>query len=157
MKLSRTVAYAVHAMLQLSDAPTGVAISRSQLAAVGRLPERFLLEVLHSLIARGLLRSTRGVDGGFALAMPIDEIKMRDIFEAFNFPSQPFVPDIDGQSSMVRDQLLAVLNRAYSAALRELEKLSLAELHRNCSTKAVARMVLDLNTIVRPSNDFAAS
>ena len=86
MKLSRTIVYAVHAMLQMAQATSGEPISRSQLAAAGPLPERFLLEILHSLTARGLVRSIRGVEGGFTLARSPDQVTLRDIFEAFDYP-----------------------------------------------------------------------
>jgi Rrf2 family protein len=131
MKLSRTIVYAVHAMLQMAQATSGEPISRSQLAAAGPLPERFLLEILHSLTARGLVRSIRGVEGGFTLARPPEQVTLRDIFEAFDYPPRPFVPTVEGQPLAIREQLLASLGQASTAALGELEKLTLAELRRN--------------------------
>lgn len=133
MRLSRTIVYAIHATLQLAEVPGDVAISRGHLAAAGQLPERFLLEILHSLVARGLVRSIRGVEGGFSLAKSTEEITLRDIFEAFDFPRRPFVPTVEGQPAAIREQLLAALGQASTAALRELEKLTLAELRRNGS------------------------
>ena len=131
MKLSRTIVYAVHAMLQMAQATSGEPISRSQLAAAGPLPERFLLEILHSLTARGLVRSIRGVEGGFTLARSPEQVTLRDIFEAFDYPPRPFVPTVEGQPLAIREQLLASLGQASTAALGELEKLTLAELRRN--------------------------
>jgi Rrf2 family protein len=130
MKLSRTIVYAVHAMLQMAQASPGAPISRSQLAAAGPLPERFLLEILHSLTARGLVRSIRGVEGGFTLARSPEQVTLRDIFEAFDYPPRPFVPTVEGQPLAIREQLLASLGQASTAALGELEKLTLAELHQ---------------------------
>jgi Rrf2 family protein len=131
MKLSRTIVYAVHAMLQMAQATSGEPISRSQLAAAGPLPERFLLEILHSLTARGLVRSIRGVEGGFTLARSPEQVTLRDIFEAFDYPPRPFVPTVEGQPLAIREQLLTSLGQASTAALGELEKLTLAELRRN--------------------------
>ena len=131
MKLSRTIVYAVNAMLQLAQATPGSPISRSQLAADGSLPERFLLEILHSLNARGLVRSVRGVEGGFFLARPPEQVTLRDIFEAFNYPDRPFVPTVAGQPLAIRERLLAAIDQASTAALAELEKLTLDELRRN--------------------------
>jgi len=131
MRLSRTIIYAIHATLQLAGSPGNAPISRGQLAARGNLPERFLLEILHSLVARGLVRSIRGVEGGFSLAKPMEQITLRDIFEAFDFPRQPYVPTIEGQPTAIYDKLLESLRHAYTAALAELEKLTLAELRRN--------------------------
>ena len=89
MRLSRTIVYAIHASLQLADAPVGVAISRGQLASEGQLPERFLLEILHSLVARGLVRSVRGVEGGFSLAKPTDQITCATYSKRSIFPVNP--------------------------------------------------------------------
>jgi len=133
MRLSRTIVYAIHATLQLAESPGNAPISRSQLAAVGQLPERFLLEILHSLVARGLVRSIRGVEGGFSLAKPIEQITLRDIFEAFDFPRRPFVPTVEGQPAAIREQLLEALDQASTAALLEFERLTISDLRRHGS------------------------
>src|SRR4051812_37309051 len=109
MRLSRTIAYAVYSILQLGKAPLGIAISRNQLAITAQLPERFLLEVLHSLNAAGLVRSTRGVDGGFSLARPPEDITLQEILEAFDYPQSEYVPALDGQYVQVNDRILEVL------------------------------------------------
>ena len=64
MRMSRAAVYAIGAMLQLAEAPAGVPIPCSRLAKAGEMPERFLLQVLRNLVNHGLLKSTRGVDGG---------------------------------------------------------------------------------------------
>ena len=102
MKVSRTIAYAIHATLQLAGGERGVPIPCSQLANEGQMPERFLLQILRSLVTRGLLRSTRGVEGGYCLARPADEISLRDIVESFDNPLSPSVPDLDGLSAEAR-------------------------------------------------------
>ena len=139
MRLSRTIVYATHAVLQLAESPGNVAISRGQLAAAGPLPERFLLEVLHSLVAHGLVHSTRGVEGGYSLARSPEQITLRDIFEAFDFPRRPYVPSVEGQPVAIREQLLAALGKASNAALGEFQKLTLAELRRIGAADAVGQ------------------
>ena len=66
MKLSRTVAYAVRATLQLAQLEADGPVPCSKLANEGKMPERFLLQILRNLVTHGILRSTRGVDGGYA-------------------------------------------------------------------------------------------
>jgi Rrf2 family protein len=132
MKVSRTIAYAIHATLQLAGGERGVPIPCSQLANEGGMPERFLLQILRSLVTRGLLRSTRGVEGGYCLARPADEISLRDIVESFDNPLCPSVPDLDGLSAGARKRLMATLTQASSAAHHELENLTVADLvHAN--------------------------
>ena len=42
----------------------------SQLAREGRLPERFLVQILRYLVTNGVLTSACGVSGGYSLARP---------------------------------------------------------------------------------------
>jgi Rrf2 family protein len=128
VKVSRTIAYAIHATLQLGRGTPGVPIPCSQLAQDGRMPERFLLQILRSLVTHGLLHSTRGVEGGYCLARPPEQISLRDIVEAFDHPLQPSVPLLDGLPASVRQRLLKTLEQVSTAARQELQKLTVAEL-----------------------------
>ena len=92
------------------------------------MPERFLLQILRSLVTRGLLCSTRGVDGGYYLARPADQISLKDIIEAFDNPLSPNIPAIDALAPDVRKRILSTLNGASAAAHAELGKLSMADL-----------------------------
>jgi Rrf2 family protein len=130
MKVSRTIAYAIHATLQLAGGERGVPIPCSKLAEEGQMPERFLLQILRSLVTRGLLKSTRGVEGGYCLARSPDEISLRDIVESFDNPLNPSVPDLDGLSADVRKRLMTTLTQASTAAHQELESLTVADLIR---------------------------
>ena len=130
MKLSRTIAYAIHATLQLADGERGVPIPCSQLASEGQMPERFLLQILRSLVTRGLLCSTRGVDGGYYLARPPEQITLRDIVEVFDNPLSPNIPALEALSPDVRKRILTALEGASEAAHDVLAKLTMADLMR---------------------------
>jgi Rrf2 family transcriptional regulator, cysteine metabolism repressor len=92
MQLSQSVTYALQSLLQLAESGEGVLITRGKLAANGQMPERFLLEILHDLVKRGILRSTRGGGGGFALARPPEEISLLDVIEAIDGPLPVGIP-----------------------------------------------------------------
>jgi Rrf2 family protein len=128
MKLSRTIAYAIHATLQLATGERGVPIPCSQLASEGKMPERFLLQILRSMVTHGLLCSTRGVDGGYYLARPPEKISLGDIITAFDNPLSPAIPVLDALSPDVRNRIMATLEGASNAAHDELGKLSVADL-----------------------------
>jgi Rrf2 family protein len=128
MKLSRTIAYAIHATLQLATGERGVPIPCSQLASEGKMPERFLLQILRSMVTHGLLCSTRGVDGGYYLARPAEKISLGDIIMAFDNPLSPAIPVLDAISPDVRNRIMATLERASNAAHDELGKLSVSDL-----------------------------
>ncbi len=86
MKLSRTVLYALQATCQLGGANSDAPVPSKRLAESGGMPDRFLLQILRNLVAHGLLRSTRGVIGGYTLARSPDDISLLDIIEAVEGP-----------------------------------------------------------------------
>jgi len=86
MKLSRTVSYALRATMLLAQRESNRPIPCSKLAREGEMPERFLLQILRSLVNQGLLRSTRGVDGGYTLQAAPENISVLDIIEAIEGP-----------------------------------------------------------------------
>ena len=86
MKLSRTVFYAVQAALHLARLDPLTPVPCSRLAEEGGMPERFLLQILRNLVTHGILRSTRGVDGGYALVKPANEISLLEVIEAIEGP-----------------------------------------------------------------------
>src|SRR5947207_10183187 len=92
MKLSRTVSYAVRATLQLAQLQAHGPIPCSRLAADGKMPERFLLQILRNLVTHGVLRSTRGVDGGYCLERSPNDTSLLDVIEAVEGPITANVP-----------------------------------------------------------------
>ena len=96
------------------------------------MPERFLLQVLRSLVTHGILRSTRGVEGGYSLARPPDEITLDEVVRAFDNPLVPEVPNLEGQSEKMRACLLETLQSTSSAAFQELHNLSIGQLIASC-------------------------
>lgn len=120
MKLSRTVAYAIRATLQLSGCQPDVPVPCSQLAAEGHMPERFLLQVLRNLVHHGVLHSTRGVEGGYSLFRPLDEISLLEVIEAVDGPLTSRVPPNPGLS----DEQVALIGDK----LREINELTRSQL-----------------------------
>jgi Rrf2 family transcriptional regulator, cysteine metabolism repressor len=128
MRLSRASAYALGAVLQLSHAPAGMPIPCSQLAKHGQMPERFLLQVLRNLVNHGILISTRGVDGGYALARSLDEISLLQILEATEGPQVPIIPPLDAIPESSRESLQCVLRDVTTAACQRMAGVKLSSL-----------------------------
>ena len=86
LRLTNAADYAIRAMLHMACLPEeGVAL-RSDIARIHGIPSSFMAKILRSLVKAGLLRSTRGVHGGFALARPTTEISLLDVVEAIEGP-----------------------------------------------------------------------
>lgn len=128
MQLSHTIAYAVQATLALARAAPGCPVPCSELAERGNMPQRFLLQILRSLVARGILNSAPGVSGGYYLARPPNAITLLDIVESFDGSLQPSVPELCGFSANLHEELMTTVARISTAARRELRKVSVADL-----------------------------
>ena len=138
MKLSRTVTYALKATLQLAQNTQGGPVPRSRLAAQGAMPERFLLQILRSLVTHGILKSTRGVDGGYVLLREPTEISLLDVIEAIEGPRTHDVAFGDGLPESTREKLMSVLDVVTKTALDRLSSVKLADLV--CSPEEFAAM-----------------
>jgi Rrf2 family protein len=86
--LSEAATLALHAAIFIANAPSGHASSR-EVAAALTVSEAHLAKVLNRLAKAGILQSTRGPSGGFALQRPASEIRLLDVYEATEGALQP--------------------------------------------------------------------
>lgn len=128
MRISRAATYGILAAIQLSESSASPPIPCSQLAQLGDMPERFLLQVLRSLVNEGILKSTRGVDGGYRLAKPLPQITLLEIVEAIDGPVQPDLPQINGLAPQSQRRLADALAGIAEDAKRRLGEITLAQL-----------------------------
>lgn len=86
MKVSTRGDYAARALLSLalhaSDRPTSV----KEIAERTDLPQPYLEQILLAVKGAGLVRSKRGVGGGYVLARPPEEITLAQILAAVEGP-----------------------------------------------------------------------
>mgnify|MGYP002625045316 CR=1 FL=1 len=122
MKLSRTVSYALRATLLLAQEETKRPVPCSQLAKEGEMPERFLLQILRNLVNEGLLRSTRGVDGGYTLVQSPSELSVLDIIEAIEGPMSSEVLENAAQPSDVQQLATPGPDERLQSALRDVSQ-----------------------------------
>jgi len=128
MRMSRSTAYAIGAVLQLGNAPPGRPVPCSRLAKKGEMPERFLLQILRTLVNHGLLKSTRGVDGGYALARPLSEMTLLQLFEATEGPLTPSLPPLDSLPQSSQARLLQILEKISAASCQQLAEVQMSDL-----------------------------
>lgn len=140
MKLSRTVDYALRATMLLAQEQPNKPIPCSQIAREGEMPERFLLQILRNLVNQGLLRSTRGVDGGYTLAKPSSELSILTIIEAIDGPlgQQGQATDSEGVPDTSR-RLDAALQDVASTMRSQLDSIKIAHLIRPPHEEPIAR------------------
>ena len=85
IKLSRMTDYGMILMVQLARMPEQVTAA-AELTDYTALPGPTVSKLLKQLSRAGLLVSQRGMNGGYLLSRPIDEISVADIISALEGP-----------------------------------------------------------------------
>jgi Rrf2 family protein len=80
--LSQTVEYALRATLYIARQEPRI-VSLAEVARATHAPPRYLAKILGLLTREGFLRSTRGRDGGFAIAAGREHASLADIVTVF--------------------------------------------------------------------------
>jgi Rrf2 family protein len=86
LRISRKIDYGLRAMSYLASVPQGAVVPFREIARQMDVPEDFLAKILKTLVDAGLVRSTRGPHGGYALARAPSEVSFLDVIEAVEGP-----------------------------------------------------------------------
>ena len=84
--MTRTGEYGLRGLLFLAKQPTDRLFLVSEVSKAQRIPETYLAKIFQRLSKTGLLKSTRGLNGGFNLGKPAKEITMKQVIEALEGP-----------------------------------------------------------------------
>lgn len=134
MRMSQAAAYALAATIQLSDSTSLPPVPCSTLSRLGNMPERFLLQVMRHLVNAGLVKSTRGVEGGYRLTKPLAQTTLLEVVEAIDGPFSTAINDVlsialaPGSKKLLESTLSAALSatKAQFGALT-LDSLKIAK------------------------------
>jgi Rrf2 family protein len=86
MMLSNKADYALHAMFHVAAANDKKLCTINNIAEEESIPREFLAKVLRELTIAGLLKSHKGIFGGYTLAKPRKDITILSIIEAIDGP-----------------------------------------------------------------------
>src|SRR5262245_9578138 len=82
MKYSQATNYALHTMLYFVAQPLGTTIGVQQLAEHQKLSPTYLSKILTKLVKANLIQSAPGVNGGYRLTKPKDDLSFLDVIQA---------------------------------------------------------------------------
>ena len=85
MKITRRTDYAIHLIADLSEQPDSCLGLRT-LAANHGVTYAFARTVQQGLLNAGIIKASRGINGGIMLAKTLDKITLLDVFEAAQNP-----------------------------------------------------------------------
>ncbi len=89
MKISRRAEYALRALSAMAQRPRTMVSQIDELAKAEHIPMKFLEQIMGALKRAGLLRSRRGVGGGFQLERDPRQINVGEVLAAVDGPFQP--------------------------------------------------------------------
>lgn len=123
MRISAKSDYALRALLLLADeAPSRVTLDT--LTLQGAMPRKFLEGILGELRRTGLVQSRRGVDGGYALALPARKITIGHVMRVMDGPlvDTPLGRDLPGghASSAQLDAVWAAMTASLALVLDQV-------------------------------------
>ncbi len=85
MQITRETDYAIRCILHLAQKPDRLTVI-DEIAKAGAIPKSFLSKILQKLTRAHIVRSHRGLKGGFQLAKRAKEISIFDVIEAIEGP-----------------------------------------------------------------------
>jgi Rrf2 family protein len=129
MKLSKSTELAIHGLYQLAlTKPRQLLVS--EMAVAQHVSTSYLAKVFQKLARKGLVKSTRGKRGGFALARGPEEITLADVIRAVEAEEPLF--DCLGPARECRANGQCLMRHRFSEAERSmytvLDATSLADL-----------------------------
>lgn len=86
MNINQESDYAFRIILMLSKAGLDNKLDAKSLAEQGNIPLRFLLKLTRKLTQSGIVKSYRGVNGGYAITKEPKNITLKDVVEAIQGP-----------------------------------------------------------------------
>jgi Rrf2 family protein len=110
--------YAVRALVELHRYGDSGPVPIAELARRGDIPVQFLEQLFATLRRAGLLRSQRGVKGGYSFARPAEEIPVLEIVELLD---GPLGRDATGVFAEAAGAARAVLGQSTVADVLEAE------------------------------------
>lgn len=145
MKLSKRGEYGLKALIELAANDSEEAIRIRELAEREQIPLKFLEQILLALKNAGLLQSRRGVNGGYYLARPAEEITLGQVVRTLDGPVAPIrcVSQMAYERCVCPDENTCGLRLAMldvrNAIADVLDNTTLADAARRANKRARAR------------------
>ncbi len=146
LRISKLTDYAILVMVELGEARTEV-LSAQVLADRSNLELPTVSKVLKLLSRAGLVRSYRGVNGGYSIERPAQEISVAEIIAAIEGPIAMTECSVEVGLCSQEDNcnLRSNWQRISSAVARALENVTLDEMSRPMRQVEPALKIATLN------------
>ena len=89
MQFTKAEEYGLFGAIYLAKQPPNEVVTLREISQSQNIPEKFLAKIFQNLTRAGLVRSHRGVHGGFSLAKLPRRISLADVIEAIQGDIDP--------------------------------------------------------------------
>lgn len=129
LQITRQTEYAIRGLQELARRNADAPVQLKVLAGSCEVSEAFLAKIFQMLAQAGVVKSHRGVKGGFSLGRPADEITLREIVEICEggIVLNHCLREVDACQDVDTCAVANVWREAQSALSGALEKTSLAD------------------------------
>lgn len=86
MQFTKAEEYGILGVLYLAERNDAAVTPLSEISEAKDIPEKFLAKIFQSLSRAGIVRSHRGVRGGFTLAKEPEQVTVKEVLEAIQGP-----------------------------------------------------------------------
>ena len=130
MQFTKAEEYGILGVLYLAEKDRYVVTPLGEIAEAQDIPEKFLAKIFQSLTRAGIVRSHRGVRGGFSLGKNPAKMSIKEVLEAIQGPYHLMkcIPDIGICGKDTFCALREVLIIAEDKLVSTFEKYTLADL-----------------------------
>jgi Rrf2 family protein len=137
MQFNQATDYAFRIIMHLAEMPIGEIVKSQAIAEAQHIPAGFLQKIMRALTQGGIVKSYRGIDGGFSLGKRAVEISLLDVVTIMEGPVdlQRCLKDNSACNKGCAPQCpvhtaLAVIQENFTQALGDVNFASLMEINQ---------------------------
>ena len=82
MQFTKAEEYGLIGMIYLARQPRGAVVSLGEISRAEKIPDKFLAKIFQNLTRTGIVKSHRGVRGGFSLAKTPRKVSMGEVIQS---------------------------------------------------------------------------
>ena len=79
--ISKKSIYGINAIIDLAENYDNGLVQIKNIATRKNIPQNYLVQILNKLVKAGLVKSVRGINGGYSLQNPPDQISVLSVLE----------------------------------------------------------------------------
>ncbi len=144
MQFTKAEEYGIFGVMYLAEKNSSQVTPLSEISQAQGIPEKFLAKIFQALSKSGIVRSHRGVRGGFTMARKPSEITIKQVLETIQGPYH-LMKCLENMSTCPQDEDFCALREVLCIAEKKLveifETFTIADLVQWQKTKETPKPI----------------